>query len=112
MNKAVDSKQLSLDDAGSSKMASAEMTRSEGTRAALCVNDAEDDFDWNTDDSIILREQRATAVYRNRRGELTFRQKADWGEERDSFVFVTPESEATFLDAAAAFLSNELEGGR
>src|SRR6267154_2734993 len=35
-----------------------------------------DDVNWNTDDAVILREQRATAVYHNRCGELIVRQKA------------------------------------
>jgi hypothetical protein len=61
----------------------------------------EDDFDWNTDDSIVLREQRATAVYHNRHGELIIRQKAAWDDERDTFVYVEPENITAFLEAAA-----------
>ncbi|MCW2110469.1 hypothetical protein [Bradyrhizobium elkanii] len=59
------------------------------------------EFNWHDDDSIILREQRATAAYRNRAGELIIRQKADWDEERDTFVFISPENEVTFLEALA-----------
>jgi hypothetical protein len=73
---------------------------------------AEEDFDWNTDESIILREQRATAVYRNKLGELTICQKADWDEERDTFIYITPENSDAFLDRVAAFLRNEPDGGR
>ena len=61
----------------------------------------EEDFDWNTDDSIVLREQRATAVYHNRLGELIIRQKAAWDDERDTFVYVEPENITAFLEAAA-----------
>jgi hypothetical protein len=60
-----------------------------------------DDFDWNNPDeeSIVLREQRATAVYRNRLGELIFRQQV-WPDE-DSFIYVTPENVTAFLEATA-----------
>jgi hypothetical protein len=61
----------------------------------------EDDFDWNTDDSIVLREQRATAVYHNRLGELIIRQKAAWDDERDTFVYITSENVTAFLEGAA-----------
>lgn len=59
----------------------------------------DDDFDWNTDDSIILREQRATAAYRNRLGELVIRQRCWPGD--DTILFVSPENETTFLEGLA-----------
>jgi hypothetical protein len=62
---------------------------------------AEEDFDWNTDDSVILKEQRATAVYHNKLGELIIRQKAAWDDDRDMFVYVTPENIVAFLEGAA-----------
>src|SRR3954454_3093367 len=62
---------------------------------------AEDDFDWNTDDAVILKEQRATAVYHNRLGELIIRQQARWNDEGDTFVYVTPENVTAFLEGAA-----------
>jgi hypothetical protein len=61
-----------------------------------------DDFNWNTDDAVILKEQRATAVYHNRMGELIVRQKAAWDDDADSFVFVTPENLNAFIDGIAA----------
>lgn len=61
----------------------------------------DDDFNWHTDDSVILREQRATAVYRNRHGELIIRQQAAWDDEEDTFVYVTPENVTAFLEATA-----------
>src|SRR4051812_33695079 len=63
-----------------------------GSGCALREQVAEDDFDWNTDDAVILREQRATAVYHNRLGELIIRQQARWNDECDTFVYVTPEN--------------------
>jgi hypothetical protein len=68
--------------------------------AAAKVED--EDFNWNTDDFIILKEQRATAVYFNRMGELIVRQKAGWSDEEDSIVFVMPENFNGFLDGIAA----------
>jgi hypothetical protein len=62
----------------------------------------DEDFDWNTDDAVILKEQRATAVYHNKMGELIVRQKADWDEEGDTFIFVTPENFNAFIDGIAA----------
>ena len=78
--------------------------KEEAARAVLGSGVAfvdEDDFDWNTDDAIILREQRATAVYHNRVGELIIRQKAAWEDERDTFVYVEPENVTAFLEATA-----------
>lgn len=62
---------------------------------------AEEDFNWNTDDSVILKEQRATAVYHNKLGELIIRQRAAWNDDRDTFVYVTPENVVAFLEGAA-----------
>jgi hypothetical protein len=61
----------------------------------------EEDFDWNTDDSVILKEQRATAVYHNKLGELIIRQRAAWDDDRDTFVYVMPENVVAFLEGAA-----------
>jgi hypothetical protein len=66
------------------------------------VAGAEDEeFDWNTDDSVILKEQRATAAYRNKVGELIIRQQAGWCDDRDTFVYISPENEVTFLEGVA-----------
>jgi len=63
-----------------------------------------DDFDWNAadNDAVILKEQRATAVYHNRLGELIIRQKASWDDDGDTFVYVTPENCNAFMDGIAA----------
>jgi hypothetical protein len=62
-----------------------------------------DAFDWDNpaEDSIILREQRTTAAYHNKVGELIIRQRAAFDEEHDSFVYVSPENEVAFLEALA-----------
>jgi hypothetical protein len=68
--------------------------------------DAED-FNWNTDDAVILKEQRATAVYHNRLGELIIRQKASWDDDGDTFVYVTLENCNAFIDGIAARIRRE-----
>lgn len=67
---------------------------------AKVINDA-DDFNWHDDDSIILREQRAVAVYRNKGRDLVIRQQACWNDDEDAYVCVTPENEISFLEALA-----------
>ena len=61
-----------------------------------------DEFDWNdpNEDSIVLREQRATAVYRNRAGEVIIRQKGPWPDE-DIFLYISPENEVAFMEGMA-----------
>ena len=44
-----------------------------------------DKFDWSTDDSVLLGEQCATAVYRNRRSAIVIRQEGVGGDD-DHFV--------------------------
>ena len=80
---------------------STEETAAEVVQAIVALKQDEDDFDWNNPDeeSIVLREQRATAVYRNRLGELIIRQQV-WPDE-DSFIYVTPENVTAFLEATA-----------
>jgi len=45
----------------------------------------DEDFDWNTDDSVIITEQPATALYWNSREQLVIRQRG-WPDD-DSFVY-------------------------
>jgi hypothetical protein len=74
----------------------------EAAHAVLASSDRDsDDFDWNADDSIVLREQPATAIYHNRHGVLVIRQKADWDAEHDTFAFITPENAVVFMEAFA-----------
>ncbi|MFL9827181.1 hypothetical protein [Rhodoplanes sp. SY1] len=57
-----------------------------------------DDFDWDENDSIVLQEQRATAVYRNKRGALVIRQERSWDEEDDTFIVISRTNEQAFID--------------
>ena len=68
----------------------------EAAREQLGMN--EEDFNWNADDSVILREQRATAVYFNKSQELVIRQQAAWDQEEDSFVYIAEPFQHAFLD--------------
>jgi hypothetical protein len=68
------------------------------SQTAVAENE-EDKFDWNADDSIILKEQRATAAYRNPLGELVIRQRA-WPDE-DTILFISPQNEVAFLEGLA-----------
>jgi len=76
------------------------LATAEAAREQLGRND-DDEFDWNADDSVILREQRATAAYRNKAGELIIRQRAGWNDDSDTFVFISPENEVTFMEGLA-----------
>jgi hypothetical protein len=78
--------------------------KAEAAQAVLAhavPSDNGEDFDWDTDDAVILKEQRATAVYHNRRGELIIRQRAAWDDEGDTFVYITPDNVVAFLEGAA-----------
>jgi hypothetical protein len=60
-----------------------------------------DDFDWATDDSVILQEQRATAIYHNRHSGIVIRQEKTWDEESDPYVVISEENVVTFMEALA-----------
>jgi hypothetical protein len=47
-----------------------------------------DNFDWSEEDPVV-QEQLATTIYRNDRGELVIRQKADAYDEGDTIVLLT-----------------------
>lgn len=59
-----------------------------------------DEFDWDNDESVVLREQRGTAVYRNKAGEIVIRQKGPWPDD-DSFLYISPENEVAFMEGMA-----------
>ena len=60
-----------------------------------------DDFDWFSDDSVVLKGQPATAVYHNAKGHLVIRQERNWSEEYDPYVTIAPENAVTFMEALA-----------
>jgi hypothetical protein len=60
-----------------------------------------DDFDWATDDSVVLHEQKATAVYHNKFGGLVIRQEKAWDEESDPYIVISADNSVTFMEALA-----------
>jgi hypothetical protein len=89
----------------SSKCRQASHTPAEASQASLpaivhppALKPAENDsdFNWSDDDSIILREQPATACYFNKEGSLVIRQRR-WPDD-DTFIFIAAGSIADFLD--------------
>jgi hypothetical protein len=57
---------------------------------------AEDDFDWNNDDSVIIRETKDTAVYFNKHSALVIRQRG-WPDD-DTFIIIAEGQITDFLD--------------
>ena len=66
-----------------------------------------DNFDWSTDDSVLLGEQFATAVYRNRRSAIVIRQEGVGGDD-DHFVILR---DADAVRRLVAALQAEIRGG-
>jgi hypothetical protein len=60
-----------------------------------------DDFDWKSDPSVVLQEQRATAVYHNPYSGIVIRQERLWDEESDPYVVISAENIVTFMEALA-----------
>jgi len=56
------------------------------------------DFDWVADDSIVLRQQPAIAVYISETGYLVIRQERQWNEDADTIICIAPESIDPFID--------------
>ena len=57
-----------------------------------------EEFDWLTNELVVLKEQPATAIYFNPGDDLVIRQKAAWDREEDSFIFIAPGNAQEFLD--------------
>jgi hypothetical protein len=68
----------------------------------LIVPDPERDrasaFDWNKDESVLLPEQRRTAIYRDSAGCLIIRQEATWNEEDDHVITIAADNVQAFID--------------
>jgi hypothetical protein len=67
----------------------------EATKPKPSEDDGEH-FDWMKDESVIIREQPATACYFNPAGELVIRQRR-WPDD-DVFIYVAPHTIQEFLD--------------
>lgn len=56
------------------------------------------DFDWSTDDSVVLHHQPAVAAYFNQAGGLTIRQERSWDQDEDIVIAIAPENVGEFID--------------
>jgi hypothetical protein len=56
------------------------------------------EFDWDDEDTLVLRRQFAVAVYRTPDGSLVIRQQGDWNEEDDRCIVISPENVGDFVD--------------
>jgi hypothetical protein len=68
----------------------------------LPAADSENDFDWIAEDrgggSVVIREQRAVAIYHNPDGDLVIRQERAWDQEEDAWIIINQENAQAFLD--------------
>jgi hypothetical protein len=71
------------------------------------MTDTSDRFDWAHDDSVVIREQPATAVYTNTSGDIVIRQANAQGDDDDAFIFLRPENVQALVDTMLAELSTE-----
>ena len=62
------------------------------------VEEDAEEFSWYGDDSVILQEQRRTAVYFNTRDDLVIRQEAAWNDENDTVAIIAKNNIEEFLD--------------
>jgi hypothetical protein len=70
--------------------------------------DEPEEFNWHTDDSIIVESQPALAVYRNGRGHVVVRAEAIGIQDEDSFIFLATADSVKGLITA---LQRELKAG-
>jgi hypothetical protein len=67
----------------------------------------EPEFDWFTDDSVVIREQLQTAIYKNRVGAIVVRQEGSGFEPEDQFIILR---DAEAVQTLIVALKRELEG--
>ena len=101
MNKPVNPAQLDLEGPRPTP-APADIPVKKASPPLVAEEDRSDAFNWDdpNEDAIVLREQRATAVYRNKSDEVVIRQKGPWPDE-DVFIYLSPENEVAFMDGMA-----------
>jgi hypothetical protein len=57
-----------------------------------------DDFDWNTEDCVVVKPRPGVAIYENRAGDVVIRSQNTRGDE-DDFSYIRPESVAAVIKA-------------
>ena len=43
----------------------------------------DENFDWSSDDSVVLNDRPSTAIYHNKYGQIVIRQEATWNADED-----------------------------
>jgi hypothetical protein len=71
-----------------------------------------DDFDWRTDESVIVREQRSIAVYPTVRDAVAIRCERGWDEDEDVVVVVQPEHVTVLCEALQLAAREAIENAR
>jgi len=82
-------------------------TPNAGRAETLTDDDERQQFDWDEDENLVFRQQRATAVYFNQYDELLIRQQQPdevdfWGNPVDAMVFVARPFTRQFVVKLAA----------
>ena len=68
-----------------------------------------DDFDWRSNESIVLQEQLSIAIYLNTMGGVVIRRERLWDEEEDIVVCFRPENVERICEALKAAAREALE---
>jgi hypothetical protein len=64
-----------------------------------------DEFDWTTEDSVVVNPRPGVAIYENRAGDVVIRtQNPEDGPQGDHFAYVSPEGLPAVLKALKAYL--------
>ena len=71
------------------------------------MTDSADTFDWASEDSIVLRDQPAIAIYSNRFQQVVIRCERSWDQEDDVFVLVDFAHAIRFAQAILVAASQE-----
>jgi hypothetical protein len=69
----------------------------------LIAQGGPDDFDWSTDDSVVVKPRPGVAIYENRAGDVVIRSQCSHGDE-DNFAFITPEALPAVMGALKDYL--------
>ena len=112
MNKPV--RQLDLIPAADANPANANSLLGVLSRAGVTPEKAEaivaaagpDDFDWSTEDSVVVKPRPGVAIYENKHGDIVIRtQNAEDGPQDDHFAYVSPEGLPAVIRALKECLS-------
>jgi hypothetical protein len=68
----------------------------------LLASAGPDDFDWSTDNSVVVKPQPGVAVYENKAGDVVIRTQDITGDE-DHFAFIAPEGVPAVIRALKAY---------